>query len=354
MSSHLDIPLPFVAHTNPYATLVEDRNLQWARRMGLIPTPAAAERLSLARIGEGCTFVYPFAALSDLIVCAGWITWLVSMDDQAGEGHYDTPEEWANARARLERIVDGKGVLSDADADIPACRALADLCRRTFPHMSGAWHTRFVAAVRDNFDGYHLESVQRMAGVPAAPDVYVAIRRQSGSVPYVVALSEFAARSEVPDLIYHAPVFQSLLLAANDVICWSNDVFSAAKERARGDVSNYLAVLIHHEGLTSQEAEDTVIDRIRARANDFLAQESELDRLLADLDIAPEQREAVWANIDGMRDWMSGVIAWMKISDRFRTFEELSAVGPSAPSYVPDLLSPGGRTGVSRQDDIPS
>lgn len=339
MNSSFDIPLPFATHTNPHVSLVEDRNLQWARWMGLLPSPAVAERLSRTQIGEATSFLYPFAALPDLIVCAGWMTWLVVVDDQSSEGPHRLPEEWANARARLERIVDSKGILPEDETDVPACRALADLCRRTFPHMSDAWHARFAAAVRDMFDGYHQESVQRLTGVPAAPDDYVSIRRQSGSVLYFIALSEFAARSEVPNPIYHSPVFQGLLLAANDVICWVNDVFSAAEERAHGDVSNYLAVLTHHEGLTWEQARDTVIDRITTRANDFLAQEPELDRLLADLDIPPEQRDAVWANIAGMRDWMSGQVAYMKITDRYRAFEELTATSAPAPSYLPDLLT---------------
>ncbi|MDF2270806.1 hypothetical protein P2Q00_36060 [Streptomyces coacervatus] len=322
-------------------SLVEDRNLQWAQRMGLLPSQEVADRLSRSRLGEGACYVYSFAALPDLIVCAGWITWLLVVDDQNGEGLHSGPAEWAAARAPLERIVDSKGTIGPGDAEVPARRALADLCRRTFPYMSNAWHARFAASVRDMFDGYHQESIQRLAGIPATPEEYVAFRRRSGSVPYCIAVSEFAARSEVPDRVYRAPEFQDLLLAANDIICWSNDVFSAAKERARGDVSNYLAALVHHDGLTWEQAHTTVIDRITGRANDFLAKERELDLLLTDLDIPPEECDAVWANTAGMRDWMSGEVAWMKISDRYRTFEEVSETNPQPPSYVPDLLIAG-------------
>jgi terpene synthase-like protein len=333
------IVLPFQAHVSPFTTIAEDRNRQWARRMQLAATEAAIERFDRARFGFGASCVYPSANLPDLALCADWLSWLLAADDQHGEGIYGTPEAWSTARRKLEQVLNGNNA---SDATNPICRGLGDLCRRTLQPMSHAWQQKFTAHIREIFDGYHLESLQRLAGTPAEPDAYVEIRRYSGSVPFCIDLGEFVAHAEVPDSVSHLPAFQKLLLAANDVICWVNDIYSVNKEIARADNSNYLISLKHHQRISWRQALDTVIGRTVQRASDFVAAEQELRASLDHLRPPVEAQDAAWKNVAAMRDWMAGQIAWYQSTDRYKTFDNMQATKGLPPSYVPDLFTPPG------------
>jgi hypothetical protein len=329
------IPLPFEGHISPFAAAVEDRNRKWARAIRLTTTDAAAERFDRAQFGYGTSCVFPSADMSDLVVCANWMSWLLLADDQHGEGCHGTLGAWKAARSRLEAVLRGN------EPSSPIEHALADLRQRTFPHMPAGWRGRFTSHIQEVFDGYQMESVQRLAGISAEPDDFVRIRRYTGSVPFCIDLAEFAARTEVPETIYRLSEFSDLLLAANDVISWVNDVYSVNKELARADHSNYLISLVQHRDLSLEQALQTVVDRITERAADFCAAEHKLHAAVSSLGLPAALREAAWKNVTAMQDWMAGQIYWYQATDRYSTFADIQATGTAPPGYVPDLFIPG-------------
>jgi Terpene synthase family 2, C-terminal metal binding len=330
----ITIPLPFEGRISPFATAVEDRNREWARTIGLTTADAAAQRFDRAQFGYGASCVFPSADMTDLVVCANWLSWLLSADDQHGEGSHGTPGAWEAARSRLEAVLRG------AEPSSPIEHGLADLCQRTLPHMPAGWRERFTSHIQEVFDGYQMESVQRLAGISAEPDDFVRIRRYTGSVPFCIDLAEFAARTEVPETIYQPSEFSDLLLAVNDVISWVNDVYSVNKELARADHSNYLISLMQHRDLSLEQALRVVIDRITGRAAEFCAAENKLCASVSSLGLSAELRRAAWKNVTAMRDWMAGQIYWYKATDRYSTFEDIQVTGTMPPAYVPDLFVP--------------
>lgn len=166
--------------------------------------------------------------------------------------------------------------------------AFLDLWEATAPRMSPRWRERFAGGVAAQGAACRTEAENRYAGrVPSAAE-YPALRRGTAG-PYLFDLVEPCLGVEVPAELRESPTWRTLVDACNDVTAWCNDVASHHKERANGDVHNYVMVAARAFGLSDADAVAWVNDRIAERAEDLRTAAMRLPGLFDRFGLSPAQ-----------------------------------------------------------------
>jgi hypothetical protein len=169
---------------------------------------------------------------------------------------------------------------------------------------------------------------------------YLQYRQFSLDAIHCLFLIEYAKNITLTDKEYHHPVMQQLVMTACMHVLYVNDLFSGLKEY-RGDLSTFnhiVGVLVRSGGMSVQQAIDEVCDRIELCEDTFIKTR---DAWYAGDEIISAASRSY---IDGMQDWMSGLIFWSRRSKRyFGPYFNGSVTGgylrwtPSGPEYTPDI-----------------
>jgi hypothetical protein len=285
---------------------VECDLLEWARKEDLLTDPILEERFRRARFGEFAALVYPDAP--DLLVYAKWLAWLFIVDDQFDEN-----------RAESARGIERGATCHLPPPGIPAARsvsratpAIAALTR-LWRDMSGPMPEPLRDRFRDHIDGYVKSYASEFAvsrNQEAPPmTVYVEFRRSTGAVETCLDLIERQPRTRVPQEIAASPEMANLRTAANDIICWTNDVLSLSKEIDHGELNNLVAVVRASTGMRWEAALDVAVEMIAVRTCQFdTAQHALLDSA---------RHPAVSAFVEGVRNWIAGSLHWHRNSPRY-------------------------------------
>ncbi|WP_369166406.1 terpene synthase family protein [Streptomyces sp. R28] len=133
-------------------------------------------------------------------------------------------------------------------------RTLAAIWSRTAPRMSEGWRKRFTDHLCEYVAIYNRDIANRRFCEPPPFEEYLPFRRIVGAVYICWDLIEVAQGGSLPERIVTSDLCQNLRVAANDITCWTNDIFSLNKDYARGDVNNVVAILRHAGSLTWPEA----------------------------------------------------------------------------------------------------
>ncbi|TGB13314.1 hypothetical protein [Streptomyces sp. MZ04] len=281
---------------------------------------------------------YPTARAEGLQLGADTAAWLFLFDDQGDEGPYGRdPELWLARAAHVEALIEGK--LPPEAVVSPAARALDDLLRRACVGMSDAWSARF----RHNFLQYARTSVseasRRAAAVPLDVLGFIAHRRESGAMNIVFDLAEPIEGTEIPSEWYRLREFQHPRLAANDVVCWHNDIVSLRKELAHADVHNLPLVLQRAIGCDLQEAVDRAAVMTQARIGDFITGRDLMLQLLDATDLDAGTRLGIRRCLEVYGAWMNANAVW---SFETRRYTDVSSGRPgvTVPAYIEPLLRP--------------
>ncbi|GAA3677464.1 hypothetical protein GCM10022267_75400 [Lentzea roselyniae] len=298
-----DLWCPYPVRLNAHVSLdeVEEQLLTWADDAGLLDDPTVRERFVAAAFGECAAYVYPDAP--DLLPYAKWLAWLFVADDEFDENR--TPEDGG---------IDG-GVLPllPLDLDTPTTprtavtRALAELWRELAEPMPASLRMRFREHAEEYARSYATDAARARDG--RAPDLgaYVALRRRSGAVETCVDLIERMPHARHTDITSDV---EALRLAANDVVCWSNDVLSVHKEVRHGEMTNLVAVLHNATGMSWSGALNAAAEMVSARTVEF----DDLRRKLTRPGAAPE----LVTFVNGLKWWISGSLHWHLRSHRYR------------------------------------
>ncbi|MFE7278757.1 hypothetical protein [Streptomyces sp. NPDC057623] len=166
---------------NPGHAEAERANRLWARRMNLVTSDAATQRFDASDWGGFTARNYPTAALDDLTLLTGWMSWMGQLDDQQAEGMYRTVDSWLGVIPGLLAVTASGGV-SSHPCNGALETALADLLRRTLPRFTDAWRDRFAAHLREIFEGLLVESELSAKYVPTSVSDYMFRRRGSAMV----------------------------------------------------------------------------------------------------------------------------------------------------------------------------
>jgi hypothetical protein len=217
----------------------------------------AASRLGLgsrARFGEMASRAFPEADAADAVLFGQWLAWLFAFDDLRDDGPI----------GRDERATDQLYATVLTGCGHPIADAFGELWQRTAPRTALGWRTVFHAHLQEHRVACWSEARFRLLGTPPTPYGYAHLRRQANG-PFMFDLAEPILRVRLPDELRATSAWRAMLAACNDVTAWCNDIASADKERAAGDVHNYVLVIAHQRGADLATATVPVLDRIAER-----------------------------------------------------------------------------------------
>ncbi|GAA2083798.1 hypothetical protein GCM10009801_44480 [Streptomyces albiaxialis] len=320
-----DIACPFPFSVNPHAERARAHLRHWTHETGLIRGERARRRFEHADFGWFAALVYPTAPPERLDLLADWFAWLFLVDDQLDDGSFGrSPEQLAEVIGQMREVLDRSPDETAAEPSpsptpalapssrLPVVASLADLWRRTAEGTSARWRARFAGHLAQCLTTAAVwEAGNRLSGRVPPEDEYVANRRHTGAIYVCMDLIEIAESAELPPEIEESAAYLTALDAACDVVCWVNDVYSLAKERALGEFHNLVHIVGHQRGLPDDKALCEVVRAVAGETARYLAAEAELRAA------HPAPSRALEGGLAGMRTWMRGNLDWSRRTHRY-------------------------------------
>ncbi len=310
------INLPFPARQHPESARIETSTRDWVIRFRLTRSAAGKQELIQGHFGEAAAYGYPDAALPEAELAADWFVWLFFADDHHEEGSDDgTAQKWTDITEAVRGMLERR-LPADSLPNTPLIRALADLLARFDAWSCAAWKERFNRHLMDFVVGGLHDIQLREGGIPLPLAEYIPLRRDASAVLTCFDVIEICVHIELPDQIYHSPLFQEILLAGADLFSWINDLYSLEKEIACGIVSNLVLVLQHERRLNRKQAFIAARGLINDRVNDLLAAEERLPKLIDTLQLDNATQAALYRYVAGIHDCIAGSNQWHAHSTR--------------------------------------
>ncbi|MEH1821252.1 MAG: terpene synthase family protein [Nostoc sp.] len=313
--THPDLYYPFPSHINKYIDVLEAHDLEWVLRFNLLANESSYQRFCKSKFFFLAASAYPDSNFEELKIAHDWLSWVFIWDDQCDLSELKKqPEILKNFHKRYLEILNGAEVISQ---DTLFSHALIDLRKRTLQKASLKWFKHFVNYLEDYFCGCVQEANNRAKGIVPDVNTYIKIRRSSVGVYAVLALAEFCNQFMIPDVLRNHYLVKKLELITIDIISWSNDIFSASREIASGDVHNLVFVLHYHNQISLEEATKQVAEIHDIEVRSLLSLESFLPSFGKELDID------IAKYISGMHSWIRGNFDWYSHSFRYHNSEML-------------------------------
>ncbi|WP_199931040.1 terpene synthase family protein [Streptomyces sp. CB02923] len=307
-----DFTLPFPERSGPYAETACRDGDSWITRAGLFPDPAVRAKIMAARTGDLATRAMPFADEDMVLLLNRWILWTLALDE------FFDGLPFEDRVTAFDRVFgDVAESLTTGKADHPMTVALVELWRATVTPMSAVWERRFRRNTLRFIHAMRVESVHHTSSPPGIPD-YIAERRYSFWCYAAMDLVERAEMFDVPVDVYRSEPYQGLYEAGADIAGWTNDVFSAPAELAKGEMLTLPGLLMLQQGCALQSAALQTLGRIYRRVGDFLDHQARLRVLLDDLRCPAEERDRVIRCADGIATWLVANHDWHRRSSRYK------------------------------------
>jgi len=164
---------------------------------------------------------------------------------------------------------------------------------------------------------YYLDATSKEAELRERKEVlglaeFTPLRRENSAMRLVFGLSEYALGIDIPDEVFENEVFQSVYIAAVDMVWWSNDVYSYNAEQARNQQrNNIVTVLRNEENINIQAAWDHIGVYFKGLMDRFMSDKERLPSFGPDLDAA------VARYVSAMGDWVVGNLQWSFETTRY-------------------------------------
>jgi 5-epi-alpha-selinene synthase len=296
---------PFTAHVHPLAEATNASTQRWLKETGLAGGEGAGRHLS-ANYGALAGRAYPWASAEGLAIAADWTAWLFVRDDVCdASGFGADPDAGTELNHRLlATLLAGEDLTGSS-----LSRALLDLRGRMLRLGGELWLARFCASVRDYFEACTWEAENRRSSVLPGLIDYKCMRRHAGAVQTCVELIEITDDIHLPLHVRHAPAVVRLGEIANDAICWSNDIFSAEKELAEGDVHNLVIILMRIMPCSLEEAVGCVARMHNEILREFVTLEEGARGVSPELD----------HYVDVLKAWVRANLDWSLATTRYST-----------------------------------
>ncbi|MEH1834975.1 MAG: terpene synthase [Nostoc sp.] len=306
---------PFPSHINKYVDVLEAHALEWVLRFNLLANESTYKRFCKSKFFFLAASVYPYSNIEQLKIAHDWLSWLFIWDDQCDLSDLGKkPEVLKAIHKRFLEILNGAEFTSH---DIPLSCALSNLRERMLEKVSVKWLNYFLCGFENYLHGCFEEANNRVYGIVPDTDTYIAMRRLSAGADVALPLIELCDQLIIPDFLRKEDIFKQLNEIANNLLGWSNDIFSLSRELATGHVHNLVFVLHYQHKLSLEEA--------IKRATEMHDQEiRKLISLEADIPSFGEKIDAEFAKyILGINAWIRGNLDWYSFTDRYKTIEML-------------------------------
>ncbi|KAI0053966.1 terpenoid synthase [Auriscalpium vulgare] len=301
--SHCSFPLIY----HPNGDAVANCSLDWMLSFvaHFTPRKMAASRGLLA--GELTAFCYNNCSSERLRVVSDFMNFLFHLDNISdGMMARDAKglSDWVmNAFEWPEGFRPLPGQKGDIE-EISAAKLARDFWSRCIVDCPPAVQQRFKSSMNMFFQSVHQQASDRARGIIPDLESYIDIRRDTSGCKPVFDLIEYSHGFALPDEVVEHPTIMALNEGANDLVTWSNDIFSFNVEQARGDTHNMICIFMAHEGATLQEAVDRVGSLCKQTIDVFVENQRRLPSWGAEID------RMVDLYVFGLQEWIVGALHW--------------------------------------------
>ncbi|CAL1699466.1 unnamed protein product [Somion occarium] len=298
--SHCDFPL----RCNPCEAQASLECKEWLFRGGKMSEKKKSAFHGL-KAGLLTSWCYPKASYNELRVCCDFMNWLFHLDNIS-----DDMNDYGTSRTAVD-IMNALYHPHTYSPVSPEGRMTQDYWRRLIPTATPGTQQRFMETMDFFFQAVTQQAVDRANGVVPDLDSYIALRRDTSGCKPCWALIEYAYNLDIPDEVMEHPVIVSLGEAANDLVTWSNDIFSYNVEQSKGDTHNMIVVMMKQEGLDLQGAVEFVGNLCKQSIDRFVEDRGNLPSW------SPEIDRQVETYVEGLADWIVGSLHWSFESERY-------------------------------------
>lgn len=298
------INYPFTSGLNQHVHEAQEHITDWVRTYGLITSDLAMRRFEKARFAWLAARAFPDAALHELCIIADFNTWLFILDDQCDEASMGRKADYLKSMmAGLMGILHHNRLVTlETGGPLPA--GLSSIWERMRAIGSPAWRLRFIRSMDEYFTSCIWEAENREAGIVPSVADYVHMRPFTGALLADIEAIEIIEKIYLPRNVVEQPLLQRMIQACNNIVCWSNDLFSCTKEARQGDVHNLVLVLQHARQCSLQEA----INEAARMHNEEVAIFVTLEKLLP---LKGEETDyELLRYVSVLRSWITGNYDW--------------------------------------------
>ncbi|KAG2143016.1 isoprenoid synthase domain-containing protein [Suillus clintonianus] len=298
--SHCDFKLRMNRH-HKQATAESKR---WLFR-GDNLNPKSRKAIHGLKAGQLTSMCYPDAGFPQLRVCCDFMNYLFHLDNLSDD------MDRAGTKGIADVVLNSLHHPYDYYSPARLNRMTKDFYRRMLPTASRGTGRRFIETMDFFFQAVHVQAIDRAKGVVPDLDSYISQRRDTSGCKPCWALIEYANNLDIPDEVMEHPIIQSLGEAANDLVTWSNDIFSYNVEQSKGDTHNMISVVMHEQCLDLQSAVDFVGELCRQSIDRF----NENRGLIPSW--GPEIDKDVAVYVGGLASWIVGSLHWSFDTTRY-------------------------------------
>ena len=301
-------PFSLTSEKHPAVSSCDDAVRKWSCKYGLIDSSDAMHQmhpLLALRSAELAGYGYSRASTDVLALAAQWVMWFFLLDDIFDEGVDGQSAARATVRlAPLRELLQTFGTRTETDGEVPGVEsAFTDLLQRTAEIMASAQFNQFVVHMHWYFDSLVVEAKNRETNTMPSLSDYLRLRRDTGPVLPLLDLVEQAESIRLPSDFYGSREYRDMIGAAADIASWINDIFSAQKEIANGDVHNLVILLQRASGSSIVQAVHEAIGCIREHLDLFQAARHQVINLPAYSGLSRTAIEAI-------DTWASGLLSF--------------------------------------------
>ncbi|KAH6908307.1 isoprenoid synthase domain-containing protein [Coprinopsis sp. MPI-PUGE-AT-0042] len=306
--SHCDFKLSY----NPAGDEIAAQSVRWLDANCPDLSPKQRRKLYGLQAGELTAFCYNTTSPAKLRVVSDFMNYLFHLDNISdGMMTQETDvlsDIVMNALWFPESYKPTAGQLSE---ELNPGKLARDFWARCIPGCGPGAQARFKETLGLFFEAVSIQARSRDEG--AIPDLesYIDVRRDTSGCKPCWALIEYALDIDLPDFVVEHPLIEALNQGTNDLVTWSNDIFSYNVEQSRGDTHNMIVILMEYHGMTLQQAVDYVGDLCKQTIDAFCQNKQNLPSW------GPEIDDMVARYVQGLQDWIVGSLHWSFQTTRY-------------------------------------
>lgn len=311
MKENMSLPslfCPFPSAINKHAETVHQQTLKWVLCFNLVGGDEAYQRLCKSKFGWLVARAYPDAPLEELQIVSDWTIWLFILDDYFDE-LAKQPNQLADICTKFIDILKGSNVTIREET---LADGLRDIRQRLLQKVTPEWMLRFIGRVEECLKSWVWEVTNRVYGITPDLATYIKMRPFTGGLYTVIEMIELTQKINLAKEVRENALVQSLTLITNNVVNYSNDIFSLYKEIKRGDVHNLVLIIQHQYQLHLQESIDRSIKLYNSQMQAFIDLEQHLPSFGTSVDCELTRYVSV------LRSMMRGHLDWLWASGRYQ------------------------------------
>ena len=292
------------------AVEIDQANIAWAQRYGLVTDEVEVARARAIRVGELAASSFARERPELIQLGADLVLWLFLFDDAVGEAPLEQPRR-AHRLALLsyERVVRSQRLPRSPSVLHVALRELVS--RALALGGTRAWLARFAADVADYHAGCADETDYRRHGQTPSLRQYRCLRARTVGTAQVFALLELGRCGLVSSADMSRPEVIAARELATLLTAWVNDIYSYPKELDSDDPLNLVHVLGAEGSLGINRA-------LQCAVECYNSDLEQLEQMAVSIEASGCSRSLA-GYLEGMLAWVHANAAWTGRCGRYRS-----------------------------------